>query len=123
MFGPQDCGALFADFFDNLYLDKEFVPPPWIFRINDDEDSASLGSAIYSGENVMKAAKGLSVGKTCSEDMMVAEMLHALPADVFDVIGALFCYRFLGKIDTDNLWTNVEVILLAKENLKFRTCD
>eukprot|EP00971_Amphidinium_carterae_P326327 6457033-Amphidinium_carterae.1 len=58
----------------------------------------------------------MSLGKTCAEDRVVAEMLIGLPEEVYDKVAEVFRLRLLNlpPVARDNVWDRHVVRLIKK---------
>jgi hypothetical protein len=64
----------------------------------------------------------MNIGKTCSQDLVVAEMLHQLDDDVFDELAKAFRFRLLNHVteDEEKMWENQTLNLVkTKLNAKY----
>ena len=70
-----------------------------------------------NGYLVKRAALKLGSGKSCSEDLVVGEMLQCLDEDTYDEIAQSFRMRILNHVseDDDDVWDSHDVSLILKK--------
>eukprot|EP00973_Karenia_brevis_P057264 7966879-Karenia_brevis.AAC.1 len=105
------------DFYHQLYSDsvEDSHLPSWVHQ-NFSRSSLKELPQI-DGHLVRTLITRLADGKTCSqEDMVVAEMLKALPDEVTDMLAEIFILRLLNHPSEsgDDIWDMHWVTLLAK---------
>jgi len=113
---PEDICKLAYDTYSLLFLDPSGEDlPNWIFkcwRWNDLESFRRIDCAFLK-----EIVLGMAAGKTCADDLVVAEMLHQLDDDVLDVLASMFQLRFLNHYseDSENSWSEQVLNLVKKK--------
>ena len=111
-------------FFHGLFAAESDEMPDWIYRTWNVTESNSL-LQILDCHLLRNVVNDLVKGKTCAEDMVVAEMLQHLDDDILTVLADIFKERLLnrGKWAHDDTLDSHLVTLLRKKGFANRVKD
>ena len=112
----DDKAEAVASFYSNLFAEGEPSDvPDWILSKRWTQTDLDALPAI-DGELLRVCIFAMALGKTCSEDRVVIEMLRCLDIEVLDVLAAAFRLRLLNHPteDSDNCWGLHLVAMLFK---------
>ena len=113
--GMEEKRQAIHEFYSDLLGEREDEPvPPWIyknFKLSDLENLRCINGGL-----VKEGASQLKLGKTCSDDMVVEEMLRELSDKVYELIAQAFVMRITNHSTEDDeaCWDEQLVVLVEK---------
>ena len=121
---PVEMGEQLSRFFHDLFSDPyDQHLPDWI---NKSWSVEALDALPALDGNLVRFALSLfKKGKTCAEDLLVAEMLLGLDDDIMELLACVFRERLLNNdhASLDSSWNSHRVNLLKKKLFQYRVRD
>ena len=111
---PERKGDLLYSFYSGLFTFTDPSVAEWIeARWNADVLQELLA---LNGTLIRMAALSCNKGKSCAEDHVVFEMVHALDQEFFDMLAYIFRFRLLNHFSeqSDAAWESNVITLLEK---------
>ena len=115
---PEDIGKHAYETYSELFRDPSGEQiPDWIFQRWSWKDLADFRD--IDGAFMKDIIMGMTTGKTCSSDLVVAEMLQQLDDDVLDCVANIMNLRLINhqSEDTEQAW-NEQVLNLVKKKAR-----